>query len=812
MKNILMYGLSSFKNKGCEAIVKSTLDQTEKIFNKPVIATFDINYNSNFFVNKVKYIKQYLKEDELTLKEKQLNEYYKSIPFNYNNFELLYQRNVVNEIKKSDIVLAIGGDNYCYGYNEWLYALNKEIKKQNKTLILWGASLFDEINNLELIEDLKKYDLLIIRESLSYNAIKKYIDESKILYAPDPAFSLKTERIKLNSWYKNRKILGINLSPLTISKDNNSFDEVCEFIDYVLKNTEYSICLLPHVVVDDCNDLDILKEIKEKYKDNDKVYLEKNNYNCSELKYIISTFEMLLAARTHASIAAYSSCVPTLVLGYSVKSKGIAKDIFGTYEEYVLPKNEISKENLINKFNYINENKNKIKNHLQKIMPKMIEKSSNILEESLKRIRQNNKSIVCAKEKCSGCSACLNICPKNAITMKENDEGFLYPEINQEKCINCGLCRKICPSLNKQINNYKKECYGFINKNTLIQKESSSGGVFTALAEEVLKNNGIVYGATKDNSQNIYHIKITNIKDLQKIRGSKYVQSNLKSLFQEIKQKIQAGGDNLILFSGTPCQINGLKLFLGKDYNNLITISVVCHGVLSSKILKKYLKEIEENNNQKITDVKFKSKRNGWHNSSIEYIFNKDSIVNKFIDDPLMWLYLNNYILRESCYQCSCKGKNNLADIIIADFWGVEIKYPNYFDNNGVSAIIINSEKGKNLFEKIKEKNCVFSASLKNIKEYNPMIFKSASKPFERNCIFNNLEKNSFRIMKELYNSKEKIKSLKKECTELTEKNTSINIEKEKLKNEKDLIVNSKRWRILNKILLIKDKLTRRKK
>ena len=190
-KKILIYGIGSLQNRGCEALVNSTISQIDSDV-ELTAATFDYEHDKNMYRDRIKKIVNHYRQDEkqFTSKEKELYELYKKMPFDYNNYELLYQRDVVKEMKNSDLCIHIGGDNYCYGVNEWMYALNTEAKKLGKKTVLWGASLFDEIKDLELIEDLKKYDLLMLREKISYNAIKDYIEEEKLMLIQEPAFSL----------------------------------------------------------------------------------------------------------------------------------------------------------------------------------------------------------------------------------------------------------------------------------------------------------------------------------------------------------------------------------------------------------------------------------------------------------------------------------------------------------------------------------------------------------------------------------------------------------------------------------------------
>ena len=197
---------------------------------------------------------------------------------------------------------------------------------------------------------------------------------------------------------------------------------------------------------------------------------------------------------------------------------------------------------------------------------------------------------------------------------------------------------------------------------------SSSGGVFYYLAKEIITNKGIVYGATILNLK-VEHIRINKVEDIKKIQGSKYTQSNVKSIFIDVKKDLEE--NKVVLFSGTPCQILALKTYLGKKYSKLYTVSVICHGVINDDILGKRVNEIEKKFETQIEEVNFRSKVNGWDIASIEYKTKRINKAYKFADDPMMSLFVDNYILRESCYDCPAKGKNNVADIILGDFWGI---------------------------------------------------------------------------------------------------------------------------------------------
>lgn len=801
VKKILLYGIGSLQNRGCEALVNSTIAQINTDA-EIVAATFDYKHDKNMYKDRIKYFVDHHKqnEEEFNEDEKQEFEHIKSIPFDYNNYECFYERDVIKEMKDADICIHIGGDNYCYGVNEWIYAINTKARELNKKNVLWGASLYDEIDDLELINDLKKYDLLMIREKISYNAIKNYIDEDRLMLVPDPAFSLAPQKLTLSKWYKGRKVIGINLSPLTVKTTENE-NAIKRFINYILKNTDYSIALLPHVSVEEVSDLSVLKKIKESYQNEDRIYLDAGEYNCQQIKYIISKCDLLIAARTHASIAAYSTEVPTLVIGYSVKSRGIAEALFGNYQDYVLSTEQLQQDELINKFKYIEKNKNQIKETLKNKMKWVKKDAKNLYNKMIERLDYLDQKYVCPKNRCTGCSACLNICPVNAIKFVENKEGFLYPEIDLDKCIHCNKCRKYCSALHTITTSSEEiESYALKAKDDDIRKISSSGGVFHYLATQILEEKGIVYGAELKKFK-VTHIRITDERDLIKIKGSKYAQSNLDNIFQQVKQDLKE--NKKVLFSGTPCQILGLKKYLNKNYENLYTVSVICHGVMSNKVLQKRIKEFEKQYETKMTDIKFRSKINGWGNASIEYISKRINKSYPFACDALMNLYNNNFILRESCYNCPAKSLNsNIADIILGDYWGIYHVHREFFDDLGVSAIIIKTQKGKNLYNKIQHQFNVKNTDITNIIKYNPAVIESVKRPPERSKIYNDIENNELRILSTLCNYK-KIRDDNHEKERLLNKN-------QKLEMQLNQIYNSKRFKIINKIGNILNKIRHR--
>lgn len=781
MKHILLYGIGSYKNRGVEAIVQSALNQLPKN-TKIDVACYDVDYNKNIYQDQVnQYINHRVSYESLPLETRlEINEYAKDN--NYFDIESIYQREVIKELPKYDICISAGGDNYCYDANDWLFTMDRSVKQNQKKLVLFGASLYEKIENEDLIRNLDLFDCLSIRESISYNELKKYISEDKLLLTPDTAFSLDIEKVKLDDWYHNREVVGINMSPTVIGKENpkQRLETMIQFIEYILKNTKYSVSLISHVTIEDSNDYETLSKIYEHFKNNDRVFLEKDSYNCNQVKYVISKCKLMVVARTHASIAAYSTCVPTLVLGYSVKSKGIATDLFGTSDNYVIPFHQLTIDNLIEKFNWLNQNKHTIKKQLQKVIPDMKKESLKAFDKIMKKLEEQDKERVCDPQECINCDLCKEVCPVDAIDTVETDLHFTYHKRNVEKCIDCGKCIRVCPILNRiEKEKFSVISYAAKNQNVDIQKQSTSGGVFSAIAEWILHQKGIVYGAARENNQT-EHIRITNQKELYKIRGSKYsyskLDSVLKLLLEDVKKKKK------VLFSGTPCQVGAIRKLIG-NYPDIYYVSVICHGVLNDDLVEEYCK------NQNVQLISYKTKENGWSKSSIRY----DQYTHLFMEDPLMALYINNDILRESCYRCHYTLKNNNSDIILGDYWGIENISKEMFDDNGVSHVIINSSKGKMIWNEIKDFLIWKKTSLENVEKTNPRLMNSPMKPVARFTIEEDLKHNTWESLYKMSMNKAKIAELNQETTQLSR---NLSVKEEELKR----IKSSRRWQVVDKV------------
>lgn len=280
------------------------------------------------------------------------------------------------------------------------------------------------------------------------------------------------------------------------------------------------------------------------------------------------------------------------------------------------------------------------------------------------------------KEKCTGCSACYNGCPKGLISMEMDKEGFQYPIVDSRKCIGCKLCEKICPvmNINRDINK-APELFVAYNINEDIRLESSSGGIFTLIAEAIIKRGGCVFGAKFDQNFMVRHSYVETKEDLGMFRGSKYVQSNIGDTYKTVKAFLEQG--KWVLFTGTTCQIAGLKGYLRKSYDNLVCVDFICRGVSSPKIWEKYLGMKEDEYNSKIRKVEFKNKEFSWKRFHMKITFEDGNIYFKsLLEDSYHRAFFTSKILRKCCYDCYYKGIYRNTDITLADCWGADILYP----------------------------------------------------------------------------------------------------------------------------------------
>ena len=325
------------------------------------------------------------------------------------------------------------------------------------------------------------------------------------------------------------------------------------------------------------------------------------------------------------------------------------------------------------------------------------------LLKSIKWESDNTKNInIEEKSDCCGCTACKNICPKGAIEMVEDSEGFKYPQINKDKCIDCGLCKKVCPILNKQqFNDFKQKAYLFQNKKEDVRKDSTSGGFYSSIGEYVINNGGVVYGASFDKDFKVEHTKAEKVEELSKFRKSKYVQSNLKDTFKEIKKYLD--DKRMVVFSGTPCQVAGLNNYLKKSYDNLILIDIMCHSVPSPLYYEKYKKYIlKKMNAKKILSVNFRDKRKYGYKYSMMTVETDNGIYSQGIDtDPYLRAFFGDYSVRPSCYNCRFKTQKRVSDITIWDCFNINEIDKSFDDDKGTTRLLVQSEKGLDILNKL---------------------------------------------------------------------------------------------------------------
>lgn len=306
-------------------------------------------------------------------------------------------------------------------------------------------------------------------------------------------------------------------------------------------------------------------------------------------------------------------------------------------------------------------------------------------------------------KKCTGCEACVQACPVQCITTKDIN-GFMYPRVDGSKCIKCGKCQRICPvTKNSLLRIYKRkrvDAYVAINSIPVERGASSSGGIFIALAKYVVQQGGCVCGAVWADKYTVIHEIIDNEEELTHFQGSKYIQSKMGNAFCDVQDRLQ--NKQLVLFSGTACQIAGLKSYLQKDYANLITVDVLCHGVPSPLVWRKHVDWTEAHWGKPIASVNFRTKEPCWNQYSVQYVCEDGE--HKLIPhsmDLFMKLFLSNIALRESCYKCQYKGIPHLADLTLGDAWGVDKRFPQFNDGKGISAVFCNTDAGRRLFQQL---------------------------------------------------------------------------------------------------------------
>ncbi len=299
------------------------------------------------------------------------------------------------------------------------------------------------------------------------------------------------------------------------------------------------------------------------------------------------------------------------------------------------------------------------------------------------------------KSLCCGCTACMNACPAQCIVMRRDREGFDYPVANPDRCIGCGKCEAVCPVLSPAAPSEPLEAVAARNEDFV--EGSSSGGIFPSVAARIVEEGGIVYGAVMNEDMTVGHIDAEDIPSLARMRGSKYVQSDLYGTFEEAAYYLKEG--RKVMFTGTPCQIAGLKSFLGKEYEGLLTADCACHGVPSPGLWEKYVKALEKANGGRMTRVRFRDKSRSWMHYDFSCSFDVGGksveVSRPYVKDPFMALFVQNMNLRPSCYNCPVRNGRSGSDMTLADLWSVGNVAPEMNDDRGVSLVLVNTEKGR---------------------------------------------------------------------------------------------------------------------
>lgn len=301
-------------------------------------------------------------------------------------------------------------------------------------------------------------------------------------------------------------------------------------------------------------------------------------------------------------------------------------------------------------------------------------------------IRISDKSLCC------GCSACVTACPASCIVMRRDKEGFDYPVANPDLCLDCGRCESVCPVLNPMSEAESRDAYA-VRVNEYVEG-SSSGGVFPVLAESVIGDGGVVFGSVVDTDMTVGYFEAEKMDEVERMRGSKYVQSDLYSTYDDVKLYLEEG--RRVMFTGTPCQVAGLYKYLGGDHDGLVTLDFACHGVPGPGLWAMYVKALEKKNGSRMKAVRFKDKSKSWRH----YEFTTSFGSREYMDDPYMALFVQDVTLRPSCYNCPASGGRSHSDITVSDLWSVAKVAPVFNDDRGVSGVYVNTSKGDEIFKR----------------------------------------------------------------------------------------------------------------
>lgn len=347
--------------------------------------------------------------------------------------------------------------------------------------------------------------------------------------------------------------------------------------------------------------------------------------------------------------------------------------------------------------------------------------------------------------KCYGCRACEKICSQKAISIESDAEGFLYPVLNEDLCVNCGLCKKVCPYDNAFSGVEPSSVYAIQHKKADVLLDSSSGGMFSLIADYIRENGGAVCGCVFDDDFRAIHTVTEDMSVIEKMRGSKYVQSDTADSFEEIKNRLEKGQS--VLFTGTPCQVDGLKRYLQKDYENLITLDLICHGVPSPLLLKEYIKTTEKTKG-KITGLVFRDKKlNGWNASgSISFIKSgKEKIIStSMFNDSFYHFFMRDSVSRMTCYSCKYATHKRVGDFTMGDYWNIPDIVPEIDYEKGVSVALINTPKAEKILDDVKDRVVLFETDLSSAIKGNGNLSRPSEMPETRKTIYKKIAESGY--------------------------------------------------------------------
>lgn len=368
------------------------------------------------------------------------------------------------------------------------------------------------------------------------------------------------------------------------------------------------------------------------------------------------------------------------------------------------------------------------------------------------------------KNECCGCTACLSVCPRDAIQLKADEYGFLYPLVDEKKCIGCHKCESVCAFQSGTDCNEPLKVYAGICKDDVIRSNSTSGGIFAVLAQEILRAGGFVYGAEMGKNGSGYwvrHIGLSDVSEYYRLQGSKYMQSDLEGVFREIKEKLI--NDCYVLFSGTPCQVDGLLHYLGRNYERLVTVDVLCHGVPSAKMFNDYIAFEKQSKNADDFSIEFRNKKdNHWSHGAVLIIKKKNKYFKKTVHYNLSSFYMSfmdGHIFRDSCYQCKYASKHRPGDITLGDYWGIQKVHPELLKDNGgifdetmgISCIIVNTQKGIDLLHRINSKIMIAESDFEKASRANAALTCPVSIPKDRDEYMSRYRVEGYQAIDQMY-------------------------------------------------------------